>query len=208
MADVFPFVDFPVGVLRWRRLGAVIDGGGAVAGPGQIAKTDGGGWWGCELSGGMIRTQAERWAFNALLLALDDGLGLVELPYLEETPLTGTARLSGARALRATTIGIERLAGWSGPVKAGMAFDIDNSQQYRRLHMIKKVVSTAGNVDTVEIRPPLRQAASDDKALGFAAPRCLMRLDDPNGDVWPRMTGTWTGEWTARFVEAFPPPPA
>jgi len=207
MADVFPFATFPVAALRWQLLGATISGGPTLSGPGQVARFDGGGWWGCELSGGLIRTQEERRAWHAWLLSLEDGLGLVELPYLEETPPTGTARLSGAHALRATTVAIERQSGWSGPLSPGMAFEIDNSSQYKRLHMIKRVVSTLGSVDTVEVRPPLRQAAADDKALNFTTPKCLMRLDDPNGDAWPKLNGNWNGDWSTRFVEAFPPPP-
>lgn len=209
MADAYSFATFPVSSLNWRRLGTVISGGPTLSGPGQLGKFDGGGWWGVELGGVVLETQAERRAWTALLLALDEGLGQIEMGYLEETPMSGTtARFAAAAADRATTVQIERQSGFSGPLQPGTPFSVANSAAYDRLHIVKRVVSTVGSVDTVEIRVPLRQAVALNQAVDFNAPRCLMRLDDPEGEAWPTFDGTWTGSVPRlRFLEVFPPPP-
>ncbi|HYD26966.1 hypothetical protein [Brevundimonas sp.] len=204
MADAWPLSSFPIGFYRPRIVGTVFDGGPTIFRPGQLARVDGGGWWEMELDGSKITTQAQRQEWNALMLDAEQGVGLFEVPYLQETPEIHTARSQGAVALGATTVAIQRLSGGGGwSIGRGMVFEVDHPTVGKRAYMVKRQISNVGSVDTCEVRPTVREAFADDTPLNFINPHILMRIDDREGDAWPRFDGTWGAETSVRFVEAF-----
>jgi hypothetical protein len=87
-----------------------------------------------------------------------------------------TATVSGAHALRATTLAISLTQG--EPFHHGQFVSIAG-----HLYILRWPVSTVGSVYTFEIRPPLRTAIAGGATVEVAWPTCEMRLasDDQTG---------------------------
>jgi hypothetical protein len=87
-----------------------------------------------------------------------------------------TATVSGAHAIRATTLAISLTQG--SPLHYGQYVSIAG-----HLYILRWPVSTVGSVYTFEIRPPLRVAAAAGATVEVANPTCEMRLasDDQTG---------------------------
>lgn len=88
-------------------------------------------------------------------------------------PVTITASLVGAAALRATQIVIKVTVG--GDLEAGQHFSLSHATKGKRLYRIRRVISRAGQDWTVDVRPPLRQATTNGLAVDFVTPGCVMR---------------------------------
>lgn len=80
-----------------------------------------------------------------------------------------TATVSGAHAIRATSLAINVTQG--APLTHGQFVSIAG-----RLYILRWPVSTVGTVQTFEIRPPLRAAAASGAVVECAIPTCEMRL--------------------------------
>lgn len=97
----------------------------------------------------------------------------------ESVPIV--ARVTALAALRATTLQIEV----NTALRGGEHFSLQHATQGHRLYRVRTVEAVAGDVQTITIRPPLREAISPTElVLGMRAdfnnPLCVMRLADPD----------------------------
>ncbi len=208
MAEAWPLSTFPVKALQWKRRRIRLGGGGALFGPGQIGIGGGGGWWEVNLPGSLLYDQTAKRTWEALIDRADGGYAVFEVPYLEETPVSGTtAKFGAAAALGATQVRITRQSGFNGALAIGgpAAFTVAHSTEGDRLYRIQRIVTAniATNTDLVELNIPLRQAVANNDPVDFNAPRCLMRIADDSDDAYPEMDGAWISEVGVRLVEAF-----
>lgn len=200
-----------------RRL---ISGGVSLSNVEDIAATDGGGQWFCEVGNPDLDDPEYALAWDALSSQLEGGAPIIVpltdaraqmmgevtippggLPWWTEadfgTPTTGVT-LDDAAALRATTLtlAVEFLP---KPIRAGQRFSIDHETLRHRAYKVAEVVSDDGAEVVIRILPPLREATDAAAMLDFKDPKCVMRLD---GEMRaPRNQGF--AESGARFVEHF-----
>lgn len=197
----FPVTDYPSEGLRWRPLFANLSGGPTVAGPGQVGEVSGGGWWVAESDGIDLGEDGEIRAWMALMFS---GAQTVEAfvvpmktwPVNPDAPVTATI---AAHALRATTVEITT----DDTIGVGHCFTLAHAGVGPRVHMILGVDSHVGDVWTVHIGPPLREATTAAMAVDFDNPRCVMRISNPTADAWPRMGAGWSSKVQVTFEEAF-----
>lgn len=92
----------------------------------------------------------------------------------------------------------------SGPALiGGEHFSIDHPVKGWRLYRIVQVVDVAGDVHSVTIEPPLREAVAAAETAEFDAPRCVMTLDPASAPALAPRTGLALGQRvSAVFREA------
>lgn len=192
----------------YRLRGVAISGGTLSAGAPTLSRTDGGGFWRCEMSGIWLRGREMLQAARALDAALDGGLERLIVPdrdvHLGPVP-TGVSwgvvsRFHIGAALRATMVTIEVDA---GPILiGGEHFSLQHPGRGRRMYEIRKVISWSGDAATVQIRPPLREAVAAGLAVDFNTPGCEMKLVNPDDFFEPIRSGR-SAYLKPQFVEAF-----
>ncbi|MBX3480081.1 MAG: hypothetical protein KF842_06750 [Caulobacter sp.] len=224
--DEFPVTNFPVEKLRWRPASVSTSGGQTLTGPGQDASWDGGGWWVAELVGIDLGDEQALRAIRALLLLALGGVtrfivpmldwplspALSSVPHGDGSPFADSSEyVSGAVAahlaadvsLRDTTIDLYLDPETAGPLQGGEVFTLVYPTHGPRIHMIGKVDSVTDDVYTVFIRPPIREDLAAEAEVDFNRPRCVMKLNDPDGEAWPWIVPGWEGKTDLRFAEAF-----
>lgn len=200
MAD-WSLSTFPVESLGWTLRGVALSGGPTLSGPGQTAEISGGGWWAAALNDSDLYTTAHWQEWTGQLLDLFGGVQTIDVPVIAAawgcTDVVAT--VTADAALRATTV---ELTATAGTIVRGAPFSIDHGGDVGvRLYQVRK-----DNGDgTFAILPPLRAAvaALDAVDADFAAPKCRMRLDDPNGQAWPVMQPDLSARVSIQFQEAF-----
>lgn len=219
------------GVKWWREAG-LRSGGRALSGDEQLAVTDGGGRWRARLPLKLISTPNEIRTYRAVVEQMEFGTVPVVLPVIDtpQQPFPGAiddleggipysdgalhsdlsgfvngsivARLNAGAALRATTVEIEQQA--MASLKGGEYFTLAHAEAGPRLYLVKRITDISGDVRTVEIVPPLREAVSSGEPADFGEPRCLMRLTNPGEGAALDFGTEWFARPTLEFVE--PPP--
>lgn len=186
--------------IRCRIAGQAVQSPPSLSGVSQVLRTDGGGFWVVEYTGITLNSANKLRGWRAWEAQLDGGATRVIAPvpdlFLAPRPVAGSgyALPSGlvstsddeyfpeaiafatpliiasaeAAALRATQITLTVEQG--SRVKGGQFFSIDHPGAGRRMYQTSRVLSRDGQTATVEIRPPLRQAITDDTPLDFDWP--------------------------------------
>jgi hypothetical protein len=199
-----------------RREGLTSSGGTSLSGYEDVIRTDGGGFVVAEFSNGGTRARQDTLAIRAILDAMDGGAvavvvhfcdrlhqpvgDRVTVPHSDDTPFSddtlyvssgASASAVAPAALRATSLRMTIVS--ELPLLAGELFTIVHPNWGERAY---RVINIDG--DTIQFRPPLREAINAGTALDFDDPRCRMRLSGtPNN-------ATNMGRFqavTARFVE-------
>lgn len=199
--STFPVTDFPCEGLRWRPQFANLDGGPTVAGPGQVAEISGGGGWVAELDGIDLGDDEMIRAWTALMFKAAQGVETFSVPMLTwplnpDAPVTATI---AAEPLRETTVAVTT----TDTIGVGHVFEVDHATVGPRPYMILGIDSHVGDVWTLHIGPPLREATTADMAISFDEPRCVMRIPNATAEAWPRIGAGWAGRVSVTFEEAF-----
>jgi hypothetical protein len=215
--------------LRWRLGGAFIDGGQSVFGESQTRRTDGGGRWFAEFGNVQVMTTAQAQLYEALLLDWNNGNEKVivhrlagpllagrdaEVTFSDDTTFSdGSPLISGevnaeftaSAALRATAISI-RVWGASA-FQGGEAFTVVHPTMEDRLYGVARVLSSTSADEytdyTLRISPPLREAVADGDQIDFNRPRCVMRVDVSDENLWPTFEPGFFARTSIRFSETF-----
>ncbi len=186
--EIYPFDLLPASTERWRLTATAINGGVAVSAPPRLARTDGGGFWMCWMSDIALDSAAQLREARRLEAILDSGATEIEVPCFEHATRKApagvvqamTVRL--AAGLRATTLHVQHQDGF--PFAGGERFSIRHPTKGLRLYTVARIDGTsagAGGLNqTIQIRPPLRQAASANSAVEINKPGCKMRLANPD----------------------------
>ena len=201
--DTWPINLFAPRSVRWRLQGVSNSGGTSVSGLNRFARTDGGGFWVCQMSGIWLRRRDHLLAMRALEGLLAGGVATIlvpscecrlkplpvevttcggTVPHSDGSPFSdGTEYVSGAieitaaaAALRATSLTISIVTG-SG-LRGGEHFSIDHTTKGRRMYRVIRV----GEAGVVTIDPPLREAITADTILDFDNPSLPMRILNPD----------------------------
>lgn len=225
MIDRLPLVrPFLPGRLRWRLADARLNGTADSFGlPADVVTTDGGGWWVADFGLMRASSAAHHRALRAMALRLRGGRR-VEVPFLEKASTGGltsvgfsdgasfsddtefqsgavTAVLDEPLALRADVAVIRITSGHQ--LLGGDVFSLLRSPTLgSELHATSAVEALSGNRWAVEIGPQFRQAYPAGTEVNFNDPCCAMRLNDPEGRLWPEAAPAWNVDAAARFEEA------
>lgn len=193
-----------------RREGLTSSGGTSLSGYEDVIRTDGGGFVVAEFTNGTTRARQDTLAIRAALDAMDGGAVAVVVHFCDRlhqpigdqvsSTLGGhdfygssgaAASTLAPAALRATSLRMTIVS--ELPLLAGELFTIVHTNWGERAY---RVVGIDG--DTIQFRPPLREAIAAGTYLDFDDPRCRMRLSGtPNN---PTNMGRFQAV-TARFVE-------
>lgn len=182
-------------------VGRTVTSGVTASGLEQVGRTDGGGLWRLDMMSVFLRGDALQ-AYDAWYALADGGVTPIVVPksmgrraptpsgvavpepyvadpfpisvddYEPVGPII--ASLSGAAALRATSISINVTDGRQ--LRGGEHFAINHPTKGWRRYLVAEVVSRVGTVHAVKIRTPLREATADATVIDFNAPACVMRV--------------------------------
>jgi hypothetical protein len=111
------------------------------------------------------------------------------------------ASLHSSAALGASSLVIDIATG--SALRGGELLALEHATVGWRSYQVGRVTARTGMQFTVDIEPPLREAASSSAAVEFDMPRCVMALDpSAPGDMGPGEVSRFD-EAGARFVEWF-----
>lgn len=223
----WPLSSLPPQESAWHLRLTSVSGGTSVNGLNRLSMTDGGGRWTCSMSGVWLRRPEQIKLARALESLMDGGAGLAVVPACERAfaPLPGggvvadvphgddasfgDGALYGASSivvtadaapLRATTLTVTRAL--AAALIGGERFSIDHPARGKRLYTVSRVEAVSDGVDRITIRPPLREAITDDTVLDFDNPGCVMRLANPDEFFEPIRLHRFS-YLNPTFVEAF-----
>ena len=104
--------------------------------------------------------------------------------YFNQDPSFGqplmVAVVSGARALRSTTIAIAIQRG--SQLRGGEYFSLNHPTLGWRLYRVGQISGVTGSTYTCSIRPPLREAVADQLAVEFDVPRYQAKIAPGKAD--------------------------
>lgn len=213
--------------LRWRLVDSVIEGPSGLGLPAARISTDGGGWWVAQFDEMKAATPLHHRALRAMTLRMRGGR-VFDVPFIEQAPTgalstvpfsdgttfgDGSEFVSGAMtavlaadvALNDDTATIQISTGHV--LQGGDVFSIDNGPLLgSSMFATSEVEEVSPGLWSVEIGPQFRRAHPAGTALNFNDPHCAMRLEDPEGAMWPRIVRGWHGTASALFVEALAQP--
>lgn len=192
---------------RWRLAGTTISGGVPVAGAPNLSRTDGGGFWICEQTGIDLYYPAQLREARRVIAAMDGGVvPAIVFCFAGATkpgPGTHSYFVDTAAPLRATTIKVKNYGNLATQMlTGGEDFSLNHPTKGFRLYRVSKVVSTVGAIQTIEIRPPLREAVATNLSAEFDFPACVMRLSNPD-DVLGAIDGLHNSVANPVWVESF-----
>lgn len=225
---VWPLCLFPAKEPRWFLKANAIDGGVSTAGFPARARTDGGGYWVCEMRGIDLVTPQQIRSARAWEVMLDGGFNTVLVPTFEPqfaptppgmslpapvdhaggVPFSSgvgyvggviDASAAGSAVRRATAMDIRMTVG--SALLGGEVFSIDHPTWGSRRYVVGQVGEATGDVYPTEFRPPLREDVPEDAALNFDTPGCVMRQTNPQEFLGALRSGK-TMEMVATFEEA------
>lgn len=215
--------------LRWRLGGSIRGGGESVFGESQTRRSDGGGRWFADLNNVQAMATADIQTLEALLLDWNNGNDKVVVhrvseplivggsslvPFSDGTTFSdGTLLVSGEvnaefeadAAYRATTISVRV---WGARAFMGAEpFTVVHPTMEDRLYGTARVLSSVADgeatVYSLRISPPLREAVTAGDQIDFNRPRCTMRVDMTDPDMWPTFEPGWLARVNLRFSETF-----
>lgn len=194
--ETFDLCLFAPKSVRWRLAAVTISGGTPVAGAPNLSLTDGGGFWVCEMSDVWLRGRHQIRAARAFEARMDHGATSLIVPDRDKHLGPGTdswavvAEFDQAASLRATTVHLKMAVGL--PLVGGEHFSVDHPTKGRRMYRVASAGAPEGQVQEVQIRPPLREAVTNE-SVDFNTPGCVMRLLNP-GEFFPAIaSGRWSG---------------
>lgn len=205
MTATWPFDQFRVERQAW----AIIEGAAGGAPPISGGEEEGAnalkGWWTLEAGPTKLTTPAQTRAWRALILTADDGLTPFEVTYNEFTRTAHTATVATASAAFTDQLPITT----DVPVTEGELFAIVHTSGLVRLYGVKLAPAAVDGVQTLTIRPALREATAVDAALDFADPRCVMVIDPAARNTpWPETDEAFNAAPTVNLREYFDTPGA
>lgn len=125
-------------------------------------------------------------------------------PYFPEAVSFATpwivAKFSEPAALRATTVTIEVERG--ARLKGGEIFAVSHPTAGRRIYRVRRVLARNGQIATVLIRTPLREAVADNTPVDFDWPSLVATLM-PEADISPDIEYGRAATVDIIFREAF-----
>ncbi|ADL00703.1 hypothetical protein [Brevundimonas subvibrioides] len=192
---------------RWRIAGSTIGGGVPVAGAPGLARTDGGGFWVCEQTEIDLYETEQLKEARRLMAALDGGSRpAIVFAFTGATkpgPGSHSYFTDAPAALRATTLVLKNYGNVTTQnLKGGEDFSMFHPGKGYRLYRVASIVSAVGGVQTVTIRPPLREAVLTNVSAQFDTPACQMRLANPD-DFLDAIDGLHTSVANPVWVESF-----
>lgn len=225
MIETFPLIrPFLPALLRWRLVDATVEGPAGFGLPADSGSTDGGGWWVAEFGDMQAGTPAMHRALRAMAGRLRGGRR-VDVTFMEKAPTGGVhgsvpfsdgtlfsdgtgftgglmeATFEDALSLRADEALIRITTGHA--LIAGEMFSVLRSPDLgSELHCTSAVEQVEEDLWSVELFPPMRQDHEAGVPVNFNNPACAMRLQDPEGNMWPSVDRNWRPKASARFVEA------
>lgn len=110
------------------------------------------------------------------------------------------ARVAATAALRATSLQIEIVRGQR--LKGGEHFALTHATKGRRVYRVARVLARDGQIATVQIRPPLREAIAADASADFDWPSFVATLL-PEAEISPEIEYGRHGVIDITFREAF-----
>lgn len=190
MPLTFPTHIFTPANIRMTLQGRTIASPQSISGVGQVVRTDGGGFWVCEMSGIILNTDDKIRAWRAWMGEMEGGVVRVNVPIadtrLSPRPLHGKklARPGNlhngsdeAYFPEAVSYGAPLVIAMILPaafrsttvtinvsqgarLKGGEMFEIAHPNVGKRVYRVGRVLSRSGQSATVNISPPLRQAVA------------------------------------------------
>lgn len=168
-----------------KREGLTTSGGTSLSGYEDVIRTDGGGFVSAEFTNGETWERDQTLAWRALTDAMDGGAVAVVVHFCDRlhqpvkdaytvpgttyaTPGAAASSIDGA-ALRATSLRLSIVSEY--PLQGGEWFTVVHPSWGERAY---RVIAITG--DTIQFRPPLREAITAGTPLDFDDPRCRMRL--------------------------------
>lgn len=125
-------------------------------------------------------------------------------PYFPEAVAFATpfivARITASAALRATVVTISMDRGHR--LRGGEVFAINHPTQGRRCYRVRRVLARSGQMATVSIRTPLREAVVAGTSVDFDWPS-LVAVLVPDADISPDISYGRSGTVDILFREAF-----
>lgn len=216
---------------RWAIKGNTVTSDASLSGLKRFTRTDGGGWWACEMSGVKLWSPEDIKLARALIARADGGAAMFDVPACEcafapwpggivaaLVPHTdGTTFDDGSEylpsvidivleddaALRATTIKVRINAG--ADLLGGEAFSLVHPNMGKRIYQgcgVTPVTDGTDDLYWVDIRTPLREAATAGAALDFENPSCVMRLVNAEDAMEAISLNRFSG-LSLQFQEAF-----
>lgn len=208
---VWPWRLLPPKSWRTRLSNETLTGDTSISGAIQAARTDGGGLWLSDHLNIAILTPDQIQCLEAWTAEMDGGAtpfilpcwklltaprpfmgGDLALPgapsdspdFFAQDPSFGapvvTAAMVGAAALRATQVKIAVQVGT--PLRGGEHFSIPHASGAWRMYKVGRIVSADSGGQTVNIRPPLREAIAGGEAAEFDVPRFQAQLMPSKAD--------------------------
>lgn len=213
----------------WSPKGSTVGGDPSVSGLNRRSRTDGGGWWQCDMSDFFLRKKKELMFARALIARADGGVTLFNVPASEArfAPWPGgvaparvayaddvtfddgsefgtsggiVATIVNSAALRATQLRIHVTNG--AALIGGEAFTVHHPNKGYRLYLIVRLTVVSAGVYDIEIRTPLREAVSAGDAIDFNNPKCVMKLLNAE-DAMQAIRLNRFSDLTLQFQEAF-----
>lgn len=196
----------PPAALSLRLVGGAIESPRAVSGLTGAIDLSGGGFWTLKLSRvQLFADPAGHRAWLMLDGLLANGVGKVIVPTINDLAMPGAAagvsgavgpvphsdgamfsdggghlgsrvvgEFAAAAARGAATVSLRLLTG--GPLVWGVDFSLRHPAKGWRRYRVTEIDSVDGDVWTVGIRPPLREAVPVGQFCDWWRPRCVMRL--------------------------------
>ena len=209
-SSYYPIDLFDCEKMDWQVVGGAVEGARSLAAdtPDRLPLGRGG-LWKCEMSSVFLETPEEYSAWRAIRASLRNGVGRIVVPMLRRPwfaqpgpsapvphsddstfddgsgymGLAIAAELVAHAAHAATTIRA-KVAG-AEPFIGAEPFTIVHPNARERLYEVSGITEATpidgGFVYSLEINPPLREAAVAGTVIDFDTPRCAMRLTDSNG---------------------------
>jgi hypothetical protein len=228
----FPTHLFNPESIKLKLAGATVTGGEALSGETDVIRTDGGGYWLCEMRGIHLHTDDLLRAWQAWEDHLEDGVTKILLPVPElrtaprpvaggilsrpsQLAVTGDDYFPEAVAfaapwIEAVTVGSAALRATSlvinvtggARLKGGERFAIAHATEGRRVYRVGRITAQSGQQATVTIRPPLREAVADATAVDFDWPS-MVAVKVPDFDISPTIERGRYGRVDITFRESF-----
>lgn len=232
MPFTFPIQLFQPSSIKPELVARVIEGPDSLSGNNQAIRTDGGGYWRCEIGGIALLTSDQIRAHRAWEDYMAGGAEqfLVPIADIRHAPrpavgnqlmrpgpllVTGTdpyfpeALGYGVPVVIATAgeAGLRATqlsisVSQGGRVVGGQYFSITHTNKGRRMYRTGRVISRTGQSATVNIVPPLREAIGPATSLDFDFPSFLATLA-PNTDTAAELLFARSANVSFSFREAF-----
>ena len=232
MPLTFPIQLFQPSSIKPELVARTIDSPDSLSGNNQAIRTDGGGYWRCEIGGMALLTSDQIRAHRAWEDEMSGGAEpfLVPIADIRHAPRGAIGNQlvrPGPLVVTGTDPYFPEALGYAVPVvvasaasaalratqvaitvtrgsriKGGQYFSITHPTKGRRMYRTGRVISRDGMTATVKIKPPLREAISNGTSLDFDFPSFLGALV-PNTDTAAELLFARSANVSFTFRESF-----